>query len=367
MSHHPRTILRGLTLAELESFVESLGEKKFRAKQIFRWLYAKRVESIEEMTDLAKPLRARLAEVAEVGALTVVDAQTSAADGTTKYLFRLADGNHVEAVLIPSEARDDEDVPKRRTVCISTQVGCPLDCSFCATASMKLKRNLTVFEIVDQFLQVQKRSEHRLTNIVYMGMGEPMLNYDNVMTSVDIFTHAEANLVSAHHITISTAGIVDGIVRMTEEYRKPKLAISLHTLDHELRLKLMPIEKKFPLPVLLDAVERYYHVTRRRPTFEYILFDGLNDTEADVQRLVSLSRRIPCKVNIIPFHPIAFVAPEGLAATLRPSPRRRVDAFVASLRRKHVTVMIRSSAGEDIAGACGQLAVKKQQAEVVRW
>ncbi|HET7152802.1 MAG TPA: 23S rRNA (adenine(2503)-C(2))-methyltransferase RlmN, partial [Candidatus Kapabacteria bacterium] len=230
-----KTNLKGLTIPELEEFFISIGEKKFRGQQAFSWLYSKKADSFDDITVFSAPLRAKLAEVAEIGKLEIVDAQTSHTDETTKFLFRLHDGNHVEAVLIPSESRDDEEHPKRQTLCISTQVGCPLDCQFCATASMKVKRNLTTFEILDQFLQVQKRVPHRLTNIVYMGMGEPMLNYENVMKSVEIFAHEEANLVSASHITISTAGIVDGILRMAEEKRKVKLAISLHTLDDELR------------------------------------------------------------------------------------------------------------------------------------
>jgi len=360
-----KLILTGLTLPELETFVASIDEPKFRAKQLFMWLYAKRARTFDEMSDLGKPLRTRLSEVAEIGKMELAGTQRSPSDGTTKYLFKLADGNHVEAVLIPSESRNDDGDPKRRTVCISTQVGCALDCKFCATASMKVKRDLTPFEIIAQFLEVERSAKARLTNIVYMGMGEPMLNYDSVMKSVEIFTHAAAELVGANHITISTAGIVDGIRRMGDENRKVKLAISLHTLDNHLRTALMPINKKYPVPLLLDAVDHYYEKTKRTVTFEYILFDELNDTDADIKRIIVLSRRIPCKFNFIPFHPSEAITPSGIGARLRPTPRGRVDAIVKALREAHVTVMVRSSAGEDISGACGQLAVKATKEKVV--
>lgn len=361
-----KQILKGLTLGELEAFVASIGEARFRAKQIYTWMYAKCGESFDGLSTLAKPLRAKLAEVADIGALPIAGAQVSGADGTTKYLFRLEDGNHIETVLIPSEGRNDQDEPMRQTVCLSTQVGCALDCKFCATGSMKVKRDLTTFEIIDQFMQVQKAAGVRLTNIVYMGMGEPMLNYDNVMRSVEIFTDEDTSLVGASRITISTAGVVEGIKRYADENRKPKLAISLHTLDNELRTKLMPINKKYPLPVLLEAADYYYQKTHRRPTFEYILFDGLNDTDVDVKRIIGLSRRIPCKVNIIPFHPSSYLSQSGIAAELRPTPRRRVDAIVQHLRAQRVTVMVRSSSGEDITGACGQLAVTKASLKAAR-
>ena len=222
---------------------------------------------------------------------------------------------------------------------------------------MKLKRNLTTFEILDQYLQAQKRISYRLTNIVYMGMGEPMLNYENVMRSVEIFTNVDANLVSARHITISTAGIPEGIRRMADERVKCRLAVSLHTLDDKLRVELMPIAKKYPLPMLLEAVEYYSRTLRRRPTFEYILFDGLNDTPDDARRLIALARRMPCKFNVIPFHPIDFAGmndAESITARLAPSRPKTAQAFVDMLRAYNVTVMVRSSSGKDIDAACGQ-------------
>ena len=223
---------------------------------------------------------------------------------------------------------------------------------------MKLKRNLTAGEIVGQYLATQALVDDRITNIVYMGMGEPMLNYVQVMKSVDIITHEKIGGIAANRITISTAGLTDGIDRMADEGRKVKLAISLHATTNGLREQLMPIGKKYNLSTLMASIERYYNKTRRPVTYEYILFDGFNDTDADAARLIKLSRRIPSKVNIIPFHSIDTAYPEGLPLDLRPSPVDRIEQFAAKLREKHVTVMLRSSSGKDIDAACGQLAVR---------
>ncbi|HWP81661.1 MAG TPA: 23S rRNA (adenine(2503)-C(2))-methyltransferase RlmN [Bacteroidota bacterium] len=352
--------LKGLSLHELQEFVESLGEKRYRAAQLFSWLYGKRAQTFDEMSDISKHFRTILSEAAVIENLELVTKQVSALDGTTKFLFKLADGLVIESVLIPAEEASPS-AGKRLTLCISTQVGCPLDCKFCATGTMGFYRNLTTGEIVDQVLQVQNHSPRRVTNIVYMGMGEPMLNYENVMKSVEILNAENGPAIGSRHITVSTAGYADRIRRMADEDRKVKLALSLHSLDNEKRNLIMPITKKYSVPVLLDALQYYYHKTRRRPTIEYILFDGFNDTEADLKSLIAVCRRIPCKVNIIPFHSISFTHPSGVAATLKPTPRLRMEEFVQRLRDAHVTVMIRSSAGEDIDAACGQLAVREEK------
>lgn len=353
--------LKGLTLKELEGFAVSIGESKYRGKQLFDWLYTKEAESFAEMTSLSKSLREKLASLATIESLTMVTSQTSREDGTTKYLFELFDGKRIESVLIPPrtafqspDAREEEE-QKRLTLCVSTQVGCPLDCKFCATATMGFLRNLTTGEIIDQILQVKKHSGKRITNLVYMGMGEPLLNYENVMKSVEIITTGMG--IAARRITISTAGLVPQIKRMADENRKTKLAISLHTLDDNARTDLMPINKKFSLDDLIASVEYYYKKTKRRVTFEYILFDGWNDRDEDIARLVKLAKRVPCKVNIIPFHSIEFAHPTGFALQLHPASPERSDEFAQKLRAAHLTVFIRSSAGEDIEAACGQLAV----------
>lgn len=352
-----RQSLLGMNLAELEAFVAATGEPTYRAKQLYEWTYNRHVTEFEEMTNLGRELRGRLAAAAVLRTLTHADQQTSQ-DGTIKFLFRTHDGYNIESVLIPSEARDDQDEPKRWTICISTQVGCPLDCKFCATASMKLKRNLAAGEIIEQFLRVQDVAAQKITNIVFMGMGEPMLNYDAVFRAVALFTDPENDLVSASRITISTSGLVEGIRRMADEGQKIKLAISLHASTNGLRSELMPINRRHDLSEVMDAVEYYYRKTRRTITYEYILFEGLNDTEEDARRIAKLTRRVPSKVNIIPFHSISFTNPTGISARLHPTTRQQFDNFVAMLRAHDVQVMVRSSSGQDIEAACGQLAVK---------
>lgn len=348
--------LKGLTLSELQDFAESLGEKKYRGAQIYSWVYAKAVQSFDEMTDVSRQFRDLLREKAVLDNLTVVS-KNRAADGTVKFLFGLTDGLAIESVLIPPDKKSP-NADSRLTLCVSTQVGCPLDCKFCATGTMGFTRNLTAGEIVDQMLQAQRLSDRRITNLVFMGMGEPMLNYDNVMKAVTILNDDNALNIGIRHITISTAGYADKIRQMADEGRRAKLALSLHSLDEEKRLALMPITKKFSVNELVEALEYYYRKTRQRPTFEYILFDGFNDTNADVARFVALSKRIPCKVNLIPFHSIDFTHPSGFAASLKPAPRKRVEEFAEKLRKADITVMIRSSSGEDIKAACGQLAVE---------
>ena len=347
-------------MKELQAFVECLGEKKYRAAQLFSWLYAKGAQSFDEMTDISREFRSVLEHSAKVDNLDLVRKSVSPTDGTTKFLFRLNDDLMIESVLIPPEETSPA-AERRLTLCVSTQVGCPLDCKFCATGTMGFLRNLTAGEILDQVIQAQRHAERRITNLVYMGMGEPMLNYDEVMKSVDILSDNRSLNIGSRHITISTAGYADKIRQMADEDRKVKLALSLHSLDNEKRTQLMPITKKFSVDDLVEALEHYYKKTRRRPTFEYILFDGFNDTKEDIRRFVKLSKRIPCKVNIIPFHSIAFTGASGFAATLKPTPRPRMEAFAQALREADITVMVRSSAGEDIEAACGQLAVEEKK------
>ncbi|HEX9614925.1 MAG TPA: 23S rRNA (adenine(2503)-C(2))-methyltransferase RlmN, partial [Bacteroidota bacterium] len=343
----------------LREFVESVGEKPYRSQQLYGWMYAKCARSFDEMTDLPREFRSLLKERATLGNLEAVTRQTSQLDGTTKLLFRLEDGLMIESVLIPAE-RESATEAARLTLCVSTQVGCPLDCKFCATGTMGFSRNLTVGEIADQVLFFQASTESRISNVVFMGMGEPMLNYENLMKAIDILSSDHGLNIGRKHITVSTAGYADHIRRMADEDRKVRLALSLHSLDNEKRLLLMPINKKYPLPVLLDSVEYYYRKTRQRPTFEYILFEGLNDTREDLQKLVSLSKRIPSKINLIPFHSIDVTRPTSIASTLRPASDQRMEEFAKNLRAANVTVMIRSSAGEDIDAACGQLAVSEE-------
>lgn len=393
--------LKGLTLPELQNFAASLGDPAYRGKQLFDWLYMKEATSFDEMTSLSKGFRAKLQELATIDNIRLVEEQHSPADGTTKLLFELSDGKRIESVLIPSEPADDEEKSiykpakklagrrPRLTLCVSTQVGCPLDCAFCATATMGFLRNLTTCEIIDQVFQARRVAQKRLpayrrpmrpagiTNLVYMGMGEPLMNYDNVMKSVEII--ATGMRIAARRITVSTAGWADRIKQMADEHRKVKLAVSLHSLDDRLRTELMPVNKKFNLKQLLDAVQYYYRKTKSRVTYEYILFDGLNDQEEDLRKLVELSKAVPCKLNIVPFHSIEFLPavkyamrqagthPNGISASLKPTPIARLERFIDRLRSAHVTVFVRSSAGEDIDAACGQLAIANPAPSVLEY
>ncbi len=353
-----KTQLLGLSTVELEALCKELGEPAYRARQLFRWLYNKRASSFDSMTDLSHSLRGKLKERAVIGFPTIRTIQHSD-DGTKKFLLVLDDEREIESVLIPSEMRDDEGESKRLTICVSTQVGCSLGCKFCATASIKMKRNLSAGEILGQLLLVQQHSDRDITNLVFMGMGEPLLNYDNVMKATDIMIHPDAELLTPRRITLSTSGVVDGIQRMADENRPIKLALSLHASTDGLRTELMPINRKWNLRLLGDTIEYYYRKTRKTVTYEYILFGGLNDSYQDAVRLAKLTRRVPSKVNVIPFHPIDFTNPTGISAELAPASAEDFDRFLGYLRSLDVTVMVRSSSGKDIHAACGQLALSQ--------
>ncbi len=351
--------LLGLSETELVDFAREIGESPYRGRQIFRWLYGRGAASFGDMTDLARSFREHLAQEAVIGGVSPVTERRSSRDGTVKYLFALADGLRVESVLIPPassftgpEASREEE-QRRLTVCLSTQVGCPLDCVFCATGTMGFSRNLTAGEILDQVRQVRRLSGREITNVVFMGMGEPLMNYDAVMHAAGIMT--DGMNIAARRITISTAGWADAVRRMGDELRKVKLAVSLHSAVEETRRRLMPVTRRFPLAELAQALEHYYRRTKRRVTYEIVFFDGINDTAQEIRELIRFARRVPCKINVIPFHSIAFASPPGTAGLLLPSPR--MEEAVETLRTHHLTVMVRSSAGEDIEGACGQLAV----------
>jgi 23S rRNA (adenine2503-C2)-methyltransferase len=350
---HLKQNLIGLSQEELTRFVEQLGESSYRGSQLFQWMYQRKATSFQEMTSVARAFRDRLADVAELRIPQLVDRRLSSTDGTTKFLLALDDGHRIETVYIPQDMGPDGDARSRYTLCVSTQVGCPLECSFCATGTMGFTRNLTSGEIVGQVLQAQQHVPASITNVVFMGMGEPMLNYDRMISAADILTAGLG--IAARRITISTAGWVDGIIRMADEQRRNKLAISLHSVRDEVRTRLMPVNKRYPLEELLKAVDYYYTRTHVRVTYEYIFFDGINDGEEDTRRLIKFARAVPCKINLIPFHAISFAHPAGPGANLRPSPR--MDRIVQQLRDANLTVMIRSNAGEDIHAACGQLAV----------
>jgi len=347
--------LKGCTLKEIQDFVESLGEKKFRGTQIYKWIYGKYAQNFEVMSDISRNFKSVLSQTAKISNLSIASTKKSQ-DGSIKFLFKLDDNLFIESVLIPA-------FDKRLTLCISTQVGCLLGCKFCATGYMGFQRNLTTGEIVDQLIQVQKTCDERITNIVLMGMGEPLQNYENVIKAVKIINDGDGLKIGARHITLSTAGCADKIYQLAEEKIQFKLAISLNSMDNSKRTEIMPITNKYPVNVLLDAVRYYYEKTRRRPTFEYILFEGFNDSVDDVKALIQLGKRIPCKINLIAYNPIDFILPESKELSFKPAPDPRIELFADALRRGGLTVMIRKSLGRDINGACGQLAISKKQKE----
>jgi 23S rRNA (adenine2503-C2)-methyltransferase len=340
--------LVGLTETELCQFMESLGESPYRGKQIYRAIYARRQVNFEEITELSVGLRERLRDLASIG-LPKLDATQVSRDGTRKYLLELKDIQKIESVFIPEE--------RRITLCISTQVGCPMDCQFCLTALMGFARNLTAEEIVGQILLIlndQKKSRQgnfapssKPMNIVLMGMGEPLLNLENVTKALVLMTDPQGMGISPHRITVSTVGLVPKILMLAKAPVVPNLAISLSATTDEVRDRLMPINKKYPIKMLLDACAKFPLGTRQRITFEYVLIDGVNDTDADARRLVKLLAPLRSKVNLLPLN----LGKEGL----NPSSPERVQQFRNVLGSKGLPATIRRPRGADIFAACGQL------------
>jgi len=359
------TGLLGLAEEELYKALQSFDPKiqRYRAKQIWLRLHKFRSMSFEEMTELPKELRTSLGEHFHIQQIQAVH-ESDSADGTKKFLFKLFDDREIETVLIPSEMRDAQGEVRRKTLCLSTQVGCPLDCKFCATATLKLKRDLTAAEIILQVFEVERITGEQVTNIVYMGMGEPMLNYDNVIRSLRILTNPELEIIGSKRITVSTSGLPDEIRKFADEGLGVKLALSLHATTDELRTRLMPINKRYPIAILLEAMDYYYKKTKIPVTYEYIVFEALNDSDIDAKRLAKIARRTPSKINIIPFHKIDFTNPSGISAELQPTAQEKFEQFVAKLRELGVRVMVRSSSGLDIEAACGQLALASEHLPV---
>lgn len=344
--------IRKLTAVQLKDWFTKNGEQGFRAKQVHEWLWKKSALSFEQMTNLSLPTRELLNTNFEIRPLTV-DQQQRSNDGTIKSSFRLFDGNLVEGVLIPSLRHDDTD---RMTACVSSQVGCSLTCKFCATGYMDRKRNLDAAEIYDQVVAIDRQAKENydvpLSNIVYMGMGEPLLNYKNVLESVDRITSADGLGMSPKRITVSTAGIAKMIRQLGDDAVKFNLALSLHAANDQKRDQIMPINESNTLEALGDALGYFYKKTGTRITFEYILFYNFNDTVQDAQELWKFTKRVPAKINIIEYNPIA-------EANFKNTDSQTLDKFAGFLENKGVTVNVRRSRGKDIDAACGQLAGKK--------
>lgn len=332
--------LKGLTLSELEQFVTSLGEKTYRAQQIFKWIYGAGVSDIEKMTNLAKSFRQTLLTKAVIHSLQLITSRRSTKDATIKFLFQLQDGFRIESVLMLDSART--------TLCISTQAGCAVNCTFCATGLSGLQRHLTAGEIVDQLFQVEKITGKKVSNLVCMGMGEPFHNYDNLIKACAILSHDLGPNLAKRHIVISTSGIVPKIKQYADEGHKYKLAISLNAPTDDVRSQLMPLNKKWPLKELIHAAKYYTQKSDQRVTFEYVLMHGINDSPDDAQRFRKLVSELKCKVNLIPYN-----ATEGVYR--RPSEKRILD-FYKKMALLRAPVTIRWSKGDDIDAGCGQLA-----------
>ena len=338
--------LKSLSEEELFSFAKAEGLPKYRVGQLFRWIYEKYARDIQEITEFSKALREDIGKGAYISNIALVTRQSSK-DGTEKYLFALEDGHTIESVMIPDD--------NRRTLCISSQVGCAMACSFCLTGEKGLVRNLRAHEIVDQIISVNRliRPE-RVSNIVLMGMGEPLANFDEVVKALWRIT--EFIGISKRKITLSTSGLVPKMRELPGRAPDVNLAISLNATTDEVRDRIMPINKKYPLKMLLDACRRYPLQLQRLITFEYVLIDGVNDTMEDAKRLVRMLKSIPCKVNLIPYNPH-----EG--SRLKRPLHERVLAFQKVLKDNRMNAFIRESKGQDILAACGQLRGKQNNRE----
>jgi 23S rRNA (adenine2503-C2)-methyltransferase len=339
----PPKALSGLDFGEIEEFVKLLKLPAFRAKQIHSWIYEKYAQSFDEMTNLSSDLREKLKGEINVPLLKIAHLEKSR-DGTRKYLFELPDGNLVESVLMSFSDR------KNLSACVSSQVGCAVGCTFCATGYLGFKRNLTKQEIVDQIMSMQRESGLRIGNIVFMGQGEPLLNTEQVISSISTIIKSVG--IGARHITVSTSGIIPGITRLAKENLPITLALSLHAPDGETRSEIVPINKKFPLQDLIPALRQYGETTRRRVTIEYVLLAGVTDKPQQARDLSDMVKDIYCNVNLIPFNPI--LDNNGKSLYKRPS-RKAQEDFKRIVERSGRTVTIRLERGTDIDAACGQL------------
>ncbi|MBK6977787.1 MAG: 23S rRNA (adenine(2503)-C(2))-methyltransferase RlmN [Cytophagaceae bacterium] len=339
--------LRKLTKQELEGWLKEKNEPKFRAKQIMEWLWQKSVTEISAMTNLSQKLREMMSEEFEIRPVTTYKSQFSS-DGTIKSGFKLYDKNLVEGVLIPTDTR--------MTACISSQVGCSLTCKFCATGYMKRERNLDAAEIYDQVILIKNQAQEHfnapLTNIVYMGMGEPLLNYEAMIQSVNYITSPDGLNWSPKRITVSTAGIAKMIKKLGDDEVKFNLALSLHAANDEKRNQIMPINESNSLKNLAEALNYFYKKTGNIITFEYIVFNGFNDSLDDANDLLKFWKKVPAKVNIIEYNPIS-------EADFKNAEKDKIEEFAAFLEKNRVNVHIRRSRGKDIDAACGQLAIKE--------
>ena len=347
--------LLGLTLEQLTAVLKVWGEPAFRAKQIQEWVFKRRVLSFDQMTNLGAGLRAKLAERFTLRSMTY-NSVSGSNDTTRKYLFKLHDGRYVETVLIPANPALYGGASDRLTLCVSSQVGCAYDCKFCASGLAGFTRNLTSGEIVEQIVQVEAIAQDRIDNLVFMGMGEPMANYTNVTTAIEVLNAPWGVGIGARHMTLSTSGVAPNIRKLADFPLQVRLAISLHGASDEVREKIMPVNRKYPLDELFDALAEWHRKRKQHLTFEYILIEGVNDGLDQARLLAKRAKPLHAKVNLIPYNTV-----EGLPWN-RPSEAQQ-DAFQAVLLNAGVTATLRREKGHDIAAACGQLRLKQETEE----
>lgn len=338
--------IRALTKEQLRDFFVKQGDKAFRGNQVYEWLWQKAAYSFDDMTNLSKETRQMLDDYFVINNIEVSTMQRSN-DGTIKNAVKLHDGLIVESVLIPT--------PTRTTACVSSQVGCSLDCKFCATARLKRMRNLNPDEIYDQVVAIDKESklyfDRPLSNIVFMGMGEPLMNYNNVIKAIDKITSPEGLGMSPKRITVSTSGVPKMIKKMADDDVKFNLAVSLHSAIDEVRTSIMPFNETFPLEDLKEALEYWYAKTKRKISYEYVVWKGINDTQNDIDAFVKFCKYVPCKVNIIEYNPID----DG---QFQQASNAALEQYIETLEKNRIVVNVRRSRGKDIDAACGQLANK---------
>ena len=346
--------LTGIILEELADFLRERGVSSYRAKQITDWIYKKRVASFDAMTDLPNELRAQLTAEFDTPNTEVVRVLGSK-DTTQKFLFRLRDQNLIESVLIPASPALYGEASDRRTICVSSQVGCAYGCKFCASGLEGLTRNLDAAEMVQQLIAVEEKSGEKIDNVVFMGMGEPLANLKNLLRAIRIINAPWGLGIGARHITVSTSGLAPQIRELANEPTQFRLALSLHGATDDVRGQIMPVNRRYPLKVLLEACDDYV-TKKRRIMFEYILIAGLNDTDEQARELAKIARRLSAKINLIPYNTV-----EGLEWS-RPS-RARQEKFQSILREHGVVATLRREKGHDIAAACGQLRLQAKRAE----
>lgn len=334
----------GFTLEELENYFVEIGSKKFHGKQLFSWLYEKRIESLDSVTDIKKEVLEILRNNLSLDRLKIVDVQKDV--DVNKYLFELSDGEHIEAVLMRHDYGN--------SICVSSQVGCNMGCKFCESGRRKKVRNLEAYEMVLQILMIEKELGERISHVVVMGIGEPFDNYDNLVKFFKIINDPKGLAIGARHITVSTCGIVPKILEFSELDLQINLAISLHAPNNEIRNKIMPINKAYPLEVLIPALKTYLDRTNRRVTFEYILLSGINDREEDALELAKLAKGINCYINLIPYN-------ETNNIDFKRSSTIQIMKFYDILKKNNVNVTIRREFGSKISAACGQLRSKKEE------